>query len=283
MCLVALALGAHPRFPLVVAANRDEFFARPTAPLDWWQPEGAREPVLSGRDLSAGGTWMGLTRSGRLAFLTNVRRAEPPDPAAASRGRIVTDWLGGADADAEHFWRRIAGARHNGFNLVFGDVNAQAHPNGGAQPAPRGGLRWATNAGLEPRALGAGLHAVSNAALDTPWPKLLLLKTGLAAALARASSGEALVADLFSALADRSPAPDDLLPDTGVPHAVERGLSSAFVAMPERGYGTRSSTLIVAERADGRIRTQVLEQAFDASGAATCAPRSVVLDDWPPG
>jgi uncharacterized protein with NRDE domain len=273
MCLVALALEAHPRFPLVIAANRDEFFARPTAPLEWWQPDGAREPVLSGRDLSAGGTWMGLTRSGRLAFLTNVRRAEPPDPGAASRGRIVTDWLGGIDADAESFWRRVTAQRHNGFNLVFGDVSA-------ARVA--GGLRWATNAGLEPRSLGPGLHAVSNAALDTPWPKLLLLKTGVETALARAQSRERLMADLMSALADRSPAPDDLLPDTGVPRAVERGLSSAFVAMPERGYGTRSSTLVVTERHSGGVRTHVIEQAFGADGTASGAVRSLVLDDWPP-
>jgi uncharacterized protein with NRDE domain len=275
MCLVALALEAHPRFPLVIAANRDEFFARATAPLDWWQPDGAREPVLSGRDLAAGGTWMGLTRSGRLAFLTNVRRAEPPDPTVASRGRIVTDWLGGTDADVGSFWRRVSAERHNGFNLVFGHVTAHART--------QGGLRWATNAGLEPRQLQPGLHAVSNAALDTPWPKLLLLKTGLEAALARARSREALMAELMTALANRGPAPDDLLPDTGVPHAVERGLSSAFVAMPERGYGTRSSTLLVTERDADGLRTHVLEQAFDATGAATGAPRAVVLDHWPPG
>jgi uncharacterized protein with NRDE domain len=275
MCLVALALEAHPRFPFVVAANRDEFFARPTAPLDWWQPDGAREPVLSGRDLSAGGTWMGLTRSGRFAFLTNVRRAELPDPAAASRGRIVTDWLGGIDADVEGFWKHVATQRHNGFNLVFGHVTAQARD--------RGGLRWATNAGLEPRSLRPGLHAVSNAALDTPWPKLLLLKTGVEAALSRAQSHDGLMADLMRALADRSPAPDDLLPDTGVPPAVERGLSSAFVAMPERGYGTRSSTVIVSERHPEGLRTHVLEQAFGADGAATGAARTVVLAHWPPG
>jgi uncharacterized protein with NRDE domain len=273
VCLVALALEAHPRFPVVIAANRDEFHARPTAALDWWRPEGARAEVLSGRDLQAGGTWMGLTRGGRLALLTNVRDPAAHDPASPSRGRIVTDWL--ADDDAvEPFWSRLAAQRHNGFNLVFGALAF------GRATAP--GLFWASNVGVTPQALGTGVHALSNAALETPWPKQLVLRTGLAAALEGAIAVDRLVADLLAALGDRTPAADERLPDTGVPRDVERALSSAFVAMPERGYGTRSSTILVTERTGSAPRTLVVEQSFGPDGAPAGAARTVVLDDWPP-
>ena len=146
MCLLALALGVHARFPIVVAANRDEFYARPTEPLGWWSPAADAPLVLSGRDLEAGGTWMGLTAAGRLAMLTNIRAPSQQDPDAESRGRIVTDWLTGSE-DPETFWTHVESRRHNGFNLIAADAST-------------GRWFWAA----EPR------HRAGSARAGHPWP-----------------------------------------------------------------------------------------------------------------
>ncbi|MEP7058699.1 MAG: NRDE family protein [Caldimonas sp.] len=268
MCLVALAIGAHPRFPLVIAANRDEYHARPTEPLAWWS-DGSGQPILSGRDLEAGGTWMGLTPNGRLALLTNIRAAGNNDPARPSRGRIVADWLVGRDS-ADDFWARIEPARHNGFNLIAADMSA-------------GEFCWASNAhpSAAPQRLGVGIHGLSNAALDTPWPKVVALKARLGDALERAASIDDLATALFSALADRTRADDAALPPTGLPIEFERELSSAFVDMPARGYGTRCSTLLITERADGCDRTHLLELGFEADRSKPPRLRRTLLEGWP--
>lgn len=290
MCIVALALGAHSRYPLVIASNRDEFYARPTRALDWWLPATAvspaqtsaaatplraagastgpsTSPILSGRDLQAGGTWMGLTAFGRLALLTNIRGAAKPDPAAPSRGQIVTDWLAHQGADST-FWSRLAARPHNGYNLLAADVAA-------------GAWFWASNTSAAPLRLGPGLYGLSNAALDTPWPKVTALKARLAAALERSSSVDALAAALFEALADRTVPADPLLPDTGVGLEAERLLGSAFIDMPVRGYGTRCSTLLITERGAGGERTHVLERSFDGNRSGASSLRRTVLDEWP--
>ena len=268
MCLLALALDTHPRFPLVVAANRDEYQARATAPLEWWSPGSGAPSVLSGRDLEAGGTWMGLTAAGRVAMLTNIRAPSQHDPDAPSRGRIVTDWLTGSD-DAEAFWNRVAARRHNGFNLIAGDAST-------------GRWFWAANRGIDPIALEPGIHGLSNAALDTPWKKVVELKQRLRESLEAADSVDGLADRLFDALADRSLATDAALPDTGMPKDIERLLSSAFVDMPARGYGTRSSTLLITERDDAGERTHVLERTYAADRRAGPRLRRTVLDGWPP-
>jgi uncharacterized protein with NRDE domain len=255
MCLAAFALNAHPRFPLVIAANRDEFFARPAAPMAWW-PAGSTQ-VLAGRDLEAGGTWFGVTRAGRLALLTNVREPGRQVAGAPSRGDLVVDWLTGT-ADAPAFVRSLR-AGYNGFNLVMADL-------------PGGTWHWFSNRADGPVALPQGLHGLSNASLDTPWPKTRGLKADLAAALASAVSAQALLDRLLLALADDRPAPDEDLPDTGVGLARERLLSPRFVRMapPDGGeavYGTRCSTVLVTEALpDGRRLTRVLERTVDAHG-----------------
>jgi uncharacterized protein with NRDE domain len=124
MCLTALALDASRQFPLVVAANSDEFFARAAHRLAWWTPEGSAHPVLAGRDVQAGGTWMGLTAQGRLALVTNIRRPHTPDGQAPTRGRIVPAWLRG-DLPAERFWPRVALAGHEPYNLIAADFRAE--------------------------------------------------------------------------------------------------------------------------------------------------------------
>lgn len=269
MCLVALAVGASERFPFVLASNRDEFYDRDATPLAWWMPEGASVPLLGGRDLRAGGTWLGLSAGGRLAFVTNVRDPSSIDPTARSRGELVTRWIQGHPApDARGWWAGIDADRYNGFNLI-------------ALDAARGQLFWAgrDRHGVHaPVMLARGVHGVSNATLDTPWPKVQRLKARLAEAVSAAGSLQELSAPLFAALSDASRAPDAELPHTGVPHEVERWLSAAFIRSPDGRYGTRCSTLVVTERIDDTLVTHVIERSH-APGAPV--ERRERIDGWP--
>lgn len=267
MCLVALAFDQNARFPLVLAANRDEFFERPSARLGWWSPGDGLPDILSGRDLQGGGSWLGLNADGRLALVTNVRRPGQQDPQAPSRGAIVPLWLRG-DLPPDRFWARVALSGHNPFNLVAADFR-------------RGDCYWASNEQASPLRLERGLYGLSNAQLDTPWPKLTRLKTRLRDALSTATSADDLAALLFDALADRTPAPDEALPSTGIPLERERLLSSAFIATPDGRYGTRCSTLVITERVNKRSVTHVLERSF-SPGSKLALLRRVELKDWPP-
>jgi uncharacterized protein with NRDE domain len=221
MCLILVAWRVHAEYPLVVAANRDEFFARPTAPAAFWKDA---PQVLAGRDLEAGGTWMGVTRTGRFAALTNYRDPAQNRSGAPSRGGLVADFLA-ADEAPQTYLERIAafGRECNGYNLLVSDG---------------GSLWWSSNMGGEPRSLQAGLYGISNHLLDTPWPKVGAGKTALAQALERLPNDEAL----FELLHDDEIHPDEILPETGVPLDWERLLSSAFVKSPD--YGTRCSTVL---------------------------------------
>jgi len=240
VCLVAFAINASTRWPLVIAANRDEFLNRPTLPLARWHTERGQE-IISGRDLRAGGAWLGLTPNGRVAFLTNVREG-PAKAAARSRGELVTRWLE-ATGDAGAFARELArdAAAYGGFNLVLGDFQ-------------RDEWTWITNrsdaSALQAQPLGPGVHGLSNAALDTPWPKTTALQGALAHAL-EMSDPAALHSTLWPALASRERAPRGQLPATGVPLALEEALSSAFVEVPEQAYGTRSSSVLLASAQSG--------------------------------
>jgi uncharacterized protein with NRDE domain len=231
MCLIALALDAHPSYRLVIAANRDEFYARPTA---WW----ADAPdVLAGRDLREGGTWMGVTRAGRVAAVTNYR-----DPGLAqladapSRGALVADFLRGS-VDAETYADDLAGraAAYNGFNLLVGDG---------------GGLFYVSNRTDGVRRLEPGVYGLSNALLDTPWPKVVRARRAMEEAVA-AAEGPGWDARLWEALADRVIAADDALPDTGVGSERERLLSAPFIRTDV--YGTRASTVLTIA-SDGEVR-----------------------------
>ncbi|WP_341911378.1 NRDE family protein [Polaromonas sp. YR568] len=240
MCLIAFAISASPRWPLVIAANRDEFLNRPTAPLARWTTDAGKE-VISGRDLRAGGTWLGLSPGGRMAMLTNVRE---PHPVAGerSRGELVMRWLEG-EMDAGQFMAQTDCAAYGAFNLVLGDFQSST-------------WHWLTNQsdpdgrpveGWQACALKPGVYGLSNGALDTPWPKTRALKKALCQAL-DSDRQEDLQAGLWSALQDRQRPGDGQLPRTGVPLALERALSSVFVEFPEHAYGTRSSTLLVVSR-----------------------------------
>lgn len=236
MCLILLAWRAHPDYPLVVAANRDEFFARPTAPAAFWQEA---PQVLAGRDLEAGGTWLGVSRNGRFAALTNYRDPIRNKAGAPSRGALVSRFLTGMQRPEAYLEELEACSnRYNGFNLVFGD--------------PRG-LWCFSNCGEGERRLAPGVYGLSNHLLDTPWPKVARGKSALNAALCALPDE----APLFALLRDDSIAPDDALPRTGVSLEWERLLSAAFVRSP--GYGTRSATVLL-EDAAGNVR--FIEQAF---------------------
>ena len=267
MCLVALAIDQSRRFPLVIAANRDEFFERPAARLGWWSAEPNSAPVLGGRDLKDGGTWLGLTAAGRLALLTNIRRPGSVDPQAPSRGLIVPLWLRG-DLSGDRFWMQVALSGYNPFNLIAADFR-------------RGECYWISSEAAAPRRLDRGLYGLSNAALDTPWPKLVRLKEQMRDSLTEADSVQALSSRLFGALADRTVADDASLPSTGIPLERERQLSPAFIHVPELRYGTRCSTLVISERVGKRMVTHVLERTFPAGGGIALLRQST-LRDWPP-
>ncbi len=240
MCLAVLALDAHQDWPVVLAANRDEFHARPAAPAAWW-PEG----ILAGRDLEAGGTWLGVTRDGRWALLTNVREPQRHDPAASSRGAIVPSLLAVPADPLAAIGRMLDdGARYNGFNAIAGAKDRAA---------------WGSNRGERIRPLAPGVHGLSNAALDTPWPKVVRTRDRVERWAASRSSS---LDPLWEALADRALAADAELPATGVSLEWERRLSAPFIVSP--GYGTRCSTLLLVGSA-GRIR--FVERSFDPSGA----------------
>ena len=247
MCLAIVALDAHPRYALVVAANRDEYHARPTEAAHWWNDEGAGIPILAGRDLKAGGTWLGVTRSGRWAFVTNVRQGLQRDLRAPSRGLLVPRVLRDANDPHTALVAAIAAAsQYNGFNLMAGDVAAAS---------------WGSNRGEPGARLGKGVHGLSNAELDTPWPKLMRTKSGVSA---WAAAGREDIDALVALLGDRNRARDDELPNTGVSVEWERVLSAPFIT--GENYGTRCSTVVTICR-EGKAR--LIEQSFGARGEPT--------------
>ncbi|HPQ97777.1 MAG TPA: NRDE family protein, partial [Thiolinea sp.] len=222
MCFVLLSWQPAADYPLILAANRDEFLARPALPLQDW----ADEPgVVGGRDLSSGGSWLALNRnSGRFVLVTNVRQGKPR-PAARSRGLLVRD-LVTSDQSLVADRQAVVQTRSDyaGFNLLLGQLSGV------------GALHYfsnATDAGWQP--LAPGIHGLSNAALDTPWPKVVQGRRHLQALLARNAPDAPDVEDLFALLGDATRAPDAALPDTGIGMERERVLSSAFI--PVTAFG----------------------------------------------
>jgi uncharacterized protein with NRDE domain len=248
MCLIAIAWQAHPDWPLVVAANRDEWRDRPAEPAHWWNEHPG---LLAGRDLQAGGTWMGVTRSGRFAAVTNFRDPSERRSTALSRGALVTEFLLGTQ-NPEDYLAGLAerAAQYNGFNLLAADDRTLFY--------------YGSREG-ELRAVEPGVHALSNHLLDEPWPKVA--KARLAMQVAIGDGDE----PLFTMLSDPTPAPDALLPDTGVGIERERMLSPALIT--GEAYGTRTSTVLrvgsntahFEERSRGAAGDVTATRVFDFS------------------
>lgn len=244
MCLILLAYYSHPEYPLVIAANRDEAYARMAAPAAFW---GDHPHLHAGRDLEKGGTWLGITRAGRIAAVTNYRAGYAPGDAPRSRGELVSHFLLGNDNAAEYLAQVAAhGSEYSGFSLIAGNLDA---------------LYFLSNRGGSVERVSRGVHGLSNHLLDTPWPKVERGKCVLQNLL---GAGEAeLAAGLFDFLAERTTAGDQALPDTGVGPQRERELSPAFIS-GER-YGTRASTLVLVDSNGGVL---FRERSFGAGGCA---------------
>lgn len=242
MCLLVFSLAETGA--LVLAANRDEFWSRPSAPAAPWAED---RDVVAGRDLTGGGTWLGIARGGRVAALTNYRDPQSFDPAKRSRGELVAGFLLARETAAEEWAKDVArrAADYNAFHLLVGDLAS---------------LQVVSGRTGEVRALGPGVHAISNGDLDAPWPKMRRSRAALEGLIAEGSVNEA---SLFAMLADAEHAPDGELPDTGVGLELERVLSSPFIATPD--YGTRSSSLLT--RAPSGVLTFV-ERTYAPDGSA---------------
>jgi uncharacterized protein with NRDE domain len=227
MCLILLSYHAHPLYRLILAANRDEFFSRPAAPATFWDNS---PQILAGRDLKEGGTWLGLTRIGRIAAITNYRDPGSERKDAPSRGELVIGFLRSSMSVEDYLaFLKREGTNYNGFNLIFGDMKR---------------LCWFSNHSALPQFLEPGSHGLSNHFLDTPWPKV---KRGKDALERLVAPGKNIEPDaLFETLAGRAIAPDNLLPETGVGIELERQLSPIFISTLT--YGTRSSTIILIDR-----------------------------------
>jgi len=237
MCLIVIGWRVHPAYPLVVAANRDEFYVRPTADATRW-PEAPQ--VIGGLDLEAGGTWLGITETGRFAAVTNVRESNMTK-GARSRGALTRDFLR-CDLPAGDYARQIDGKRYSGFNLLLADGES---------------LFYCSNRDGKPRALPPGIYGLSNHLLDSPWPKLVQARQRFTEALQHLPEEAAF----FALLADQAIVADDNLPQTGVPLEWERLLSAVFVQ--SENYGTRASTL-VWQNSNGTVKLH--EQSFGPNG-----------------
>ena len=250
MCLIILSWRTRSDFPLILAANRDEFYDRPSLPADFWSDHPG---ILGGRDLKEGGTWMGITKKGRLAALTNYRDPLSVKVNAPSRGWLVRDFLTGNDRPGDYLGRLQKEApRYNGFSLILGDAS---------------GLYYLSNrGGGGVNQLSPGIYGLSNHLLDTPWPKVV--KAGENFRKVMEGKGRPRSEDFFDLLADPLRPEDRELPDTGIGLEWERILSTVFIASPV--YGTRSSTVLMIDRL-GRVLFE--ERQFNGNSGAWMTAR----------
>jgi uncharacterized protein with NRDE domain len=244
VCVILFSSGAHTRYPLIVAANRDEAYARPAAAAAFWSDY---PDVCGGRDLLLGGTWLAISRSGRFAAITNYRQGVRIGVAPRSRGELTRDFLVG-DLPPETYLEEVAGRAgdYGGYSLIAGTPER---------------LYFTSNRGVPPHAITPGVHGLSNRLLDEPWPKV---QRGMTALESVSDASEAaLLSTFFEVLADRSSAPDHLLPSTGIAIERERDLSALFI--PGEHYGTRASTVVLV-REDGEV--VFVERSFGPRGTA---------------
>lgn len=237
MCLIVFAWKLLPDCPLMLVANRDEFFSRPTQAADWWQDHPS---VYAGRDLQAGGTWLGVDRRGRFAALTNIRNGNATKREQRSRGELVANYLRD-DLTPQAYLQKVreSAREYSGFNLIFGDTQA---------------MYWISNEDEHSfRPLEPGIYGLSNGSLDTPWPKVLRAKAQFSSLLCQSAPDDAY----FELLADTTRMADCRLPDTGVSLEWERVLAPICIESPD--YGTRASSLLrVREGGAAELRERIV-------------------------
>lgn len=223
MCLILFGYKVSRQYPVILIANRDEFYGRPTAPLHAWETP----PVFAGKDLEQGGTWFGVNHNGTFAALTNYRDPALLKQNAPSRGKIIVDFLAARASCQAHFNLKKTFKQYNGFNLLFGSKKE---------------LFWFSNLKQTMEKVPPGIHGLSNRFLNTAWPKVTAGRKAFKKALQNPVTTESL----FSVLADESVPQDDQLPDTGVGLEWERLLSPLFIQSDT--YGTRSSTVMLMDQ-----------------------------------
>ena len=245
MCLILFAYRVHPDYPLVLAANRDEFHARPSRQAHYWE-QASLPRILAGRDQVAGGTWLGITENGRFAAVTNIRDPGQLTDKPRSRGELPSHFLAGTESASE-YCRQVAERADDyvGFNLLVSDGQQMCYLNN----------RDRTVCELQP-----GVYGLSNAQLDSDWPKVRHGKQRLAELV---SKPQLSTDELLAIMANRAIASDKTLPETGVPIAMERTLSATFILASEIGYGTRCSTALVF---DARGGFRFSERNFNSAG-----------------
>lgn len=235
MCLITFAYHVHPKYKFILAANRDEFYERPTLPANWWEDH---PKILGGRDLEANGTWMGIQKNGRFAAVTNYRDLSRIRTDAKTRGELPTNFLAGRAAPHEYAHQVFEDREsYNGFNLLVLDED----------------LSYVSNYESESFDLNFGLYGLSNALLDTPWQKVVKAKSALNA-LIQSDFG---MEDLIAIMTDRKAAPDESLPSTGLDYEREKALSSMFINTPN--YGTCCSTALRIDY-DGNV--EFMEKSY---------------------
>ena len=244
MCILFIAVQKHPEFPLIIAANRDEFHQRPTRESKFWEHQ---PNLLAGKDLSAGGSWMGVTRNGKISALTNIRAPTRQNDAARSRGELVTNFLN-QDININSYAAILEATAddYNGYNLLYGTLSKLE-------------LSVFNNHTRMHQTLTQGYYGLSNASLDKPWPKIQRGKQALADYCESHTDIDKRV--LFRLLGDNTQAEDDKLPETGVPYEWEKQLSSIFIHGQE--YGTRSSTVLTV---NNQNHVEWEEHSFDPQG-----------------
>jgi len=247
MCILFFAIKQHPKYPMIICANRDEFHQRATEAMHWWakKPENDKNATLAGKDLQAGGTWLGLNKQGRFSALTNFRQPQLFDKTKSSRGNLVLQALAKTD-DEMSAQLQHSSQKYNGFNLVFGELD---------------NLLCFNSVSQKQHPLTAGVHSLCNGALDDIWPKMAQGQTQLLNAI---NDRELNIEKLFELMACKAKAPVSSLPKTGIPLDFEQLLSSIFIVSPE--YGTRTTNLIIQDNA-GNIT--VYDRSYNQQGTCT--------------